>query len=154
MRPRAIFTAWTSPAAGLLFGLLAAAGVVSYTLLSRPIITSWGNLTITGWGMLIGGLVLFLFTKAWNVPAALDLTAWIVIAAIVLIGTAVGFSVFLESVQYIGPVKSTLIGCLEPVSSMVFSVAALKTQISWAEWIGFVLILCTVFLSVSEKEDG
>ena len=51
-------------AAGLLFGLLAAAGVVSYTLLSRPIIASWGNLTITGWGMLIGGLVLFLFTKA------------------------------------------------------------------------------------------
>ena len=137
-----------------LAGLLAAAGVVSYTLLSRPIIASWGNLTITGWGMLIGGLVLFLFTKAWNVPAALDLTAWIVIAAIVLIGTAVGFSVFLESVQYIGPVKSTLIGCLEPVSSMVFSVAALKTQISWAEWIGFALILCTVFLSVSEKEDG
>ena len=137
-----------------LAGLLAAAGVVSYTLLSRPIIASWGNLTITGWGMLIGGLVLFLFTKAWNVPAALDLTAWIVIAVIVLIGTAVGFSVFLESVQYIGPVKSTLIGCLEPVSSMVFSVAALKTQISWAEWIGFALILCTVFLSVSEKEDG
>ena len=136
-------------AAGLLFGLLAAAGVVSYTLLSRPIIASWGNLTITGWGMLIGGLVLFLFTKAWNVPAALDLTAWIVIAVIVLIGTAV-----VESVQYIGPVKSTLIGCLEPVSSMVFSVAALKTQISWAEWIGFALILCTVFLSVSEKEDG
>ena len=101
-----------------------------------------------------GGLVLFLFTKAWNVPAALDLTACTVIAAIVLFGTAVGFSVFLESVQYIGPVKSTLIGCLEPVSSMVFSVAALKTQISWAEWIGFVLILCTVFLSVSEKEDG
>ena len=84
----------------------------------------------------------------------MDLTAWIVIAVIVLSGTAVGFSVFLESVQYIGPVKSTLIGCLEPVSSMVFSVAALKTQISWAEWIGFVLILCTVYLSVSEKEDG
>ena len=71
-------------AAGLLFGLLAAAGVVSYTLLSRPIIASCGNLSITGWGMLIGGLVLFLFTKAWNVPAALDLTAWIVIAVIVL----------------------------------------------------------------------
>ena len=29
--------------------------------------------------MLIGGLVLFLFTKAWNVPAVLDLTAWTVI---------------------------------------------------------------------------
>lgn len=27
------------------------------------------------------------------------------------------FSVFLESVKYIGPVKSTLLGCLEPASA-------------------------------------
>ena len=42
--------------AGLILGLLAALGVVTYTLLSRPIIASWGNLTVTGWGMLIGCL--------------------------------------------------------------------------------------------------
>ena len=72
----------------------------------------------------------------------------------VLLAIAGTYMIALESVQYIGPVKSTLIGCLEPVSSMVFSVAALKTRISWAEWIGFALILCTVFLSVSEKENG
>lgn len=47
-------------AKGLIFGILAAIGVVIYTLLSRLIIASWGNLTITGWGMLIGGSVLFL----------------------------------------------------------------------------------------------
>ena len=52
-------------AKGLIFGILAAIGVVIYTLLSRPIIASWGNLTITGWGMLIGGSVLFFLTRAW-----------------------------------------------------------------------------------------
>lgn len=104
-------------AKGLIFGILAAIGVVIYTLLSRPIIASWGNLTITGWGMLIGGSVLFFLIRAWIFPTNLELPAWIIIAVIVIIGTAVGFSVFLESVKYIGPVKSTLLGCLEPASA-------------------------------------
>lgn len=80
-------------AKGLIFGILAAIGVVIYTLLSRPIIASWGNLTITGWGMLIGGSVLFFLTRAWIFPTNLELPAWIIIAVIVIIGTAVGFSV-------------------------------------------------------------
>lgn len=44
--------------AGLAFGLISALGVVTYTLLSRPIIERWGNALVTGWGMLIGGAVL------------------------------------------------------------------------------------------------
>lgn len=59
--------------------------------------------------MLIGGSVLFFLTRAWIFPTNLELPAWIIIAVIVIIGTAVGFSVFLESVKSIGPVKSTLL---------------------------------------------
>lgn len=139
-------------AKGLIFGILAAVGVVIYTLLSRPIIASWGNLTITGWGMLIGGSVLFVLTRAWIFPANLDLPAWIIIAVIVIIGTAVGFSVFLESVKYIGPVKSTLLGCLEPASATILSAVVLGTRFTVVELVGFVLVVGTVFLSVSTKE--
>ena len=139
-------------AAGLTFGLLAAVGVVIYTLLSRPIIAAWGNLTITGWGMLIGGSVLFLITKAWIFPTNLDLPAWIIIAVIVIIGTAVGFSIFLESVKYIGPVKSTLLGCLEPASATLLSALLLGTRLTVIELIGFGFVVGTVFLSVSTKE--
>ena len=137
---------------GLTFGILAAVGVVIYTLLSRPIIASWGNLTITGWGMLIGGSVLFVLTRAWIFPTYLDLPAWIIIAVIVIIGTAVGFSVFLESVKYIGPVKSTLLGCLEPASATILSAVVLGTRFTVVELIGFVLVVGTAFLSVSTKE--
>ena len=139
-------------AAGLVFGLLAAVGVVIYTLLSRPIIATWGNLTITGWGMLIGGSVLSVITKAWRFPSNLDFQAWIIIAVIVIIGTAVGFSVFLESVKYIGPVKSTLLGCLEPASATVLSALVLGSRFTVIELIGFGFVLGTVFLSVSTKE--
>ena len=137
---------------GLTFGILAAVGVVIYTLLSRPIIVSWGNLTITGWGMLIGGSVLFVLTRAWIFPVNLDFPAWIIIAVIVIIGTAVGFSVFLESVKYIGPVKSTLLGCLEPASATILSALVLGTRFTVVELIGFVLVVGTAFLSVSTKE--
>ena len=139
-------------AKGLTFGILAAVGVVVYTLLSRPIIASWGNLTITGWGVLIGGMVLFVVTRAWIFPTNLDFPAWIIIAVIVIIGTAVGFSVFLESVKYIGPVKSTLLGCLEPASATILSALVLGTRFTVVELIGFVLVVGTVFLSVSTKE--
>lgn len=139
-------------AKGLIFGILAAIGVVIYTLLSRPIIASWGNLTITGWGMLIGGSVLFFLIRAWIFPTNLELPAWIIIAVIVIIGTAVGFSVFLESVKYIGPVKSTLLGCLEPASATILSALILGTRFTVVELIGFVLVVGTVFLSVSTKE--
>lgn len=139
-------------AKGLIFGILAAIGVVIYTLLSRPIIASWGNLTITGWGMLIGGSVLLFLTRAWIFPTNLELPAWIIIAVIVIIGTAVGFSVFLESVKYIDPVKSTLLGCLEPTSATILSALVLGTRFTVVELIGFVLVVGTVFLSVSTKE--
>lgn len=138
--------------AGLILGLLAALGVVTYTLLSRPIIASWGNLTITGWGMLIGGLVLAVATRAWVFPANLDAAAWLLIAAIIFIGTALGFSAFLEGVKYIGPVKATLIGCLEPASATVLSALFLGTRFTLPELAGFCLIILTVFLSVSTKE--
>ena len=140
-------------AAGLIFGILAAVGVVTYTLLSRPIISTHSNLPVTGWGMLTGGAVLFRASVAWVIPEGLDLTAWGMIAIIVLIGTAGGFSAFLEGVRYIGPVKATLIGCLEPASATVLSSLFLGTRFMLAELIGFCTIILTVFLSVSGKKE-
>ena len=99
----------TISTAGLIFGLLSAVGVITYTLFSRPIIVKWGNILVTGWGMLIGGLVISIITKAWIIPKDLDFIAWLMIAIIIVVGTAGGFSIFLEGVKHIGPVKATLI---------------------------------------------
>lgn len=134
---------------GLLLGLLAAVGVVTYTLLSRPVVKKWGNLLGTGWGMLVGGLIIYITSKAWIIPADFDFMAWLMVFIIVLIGGAAGFSAFLEGVRIIGPVKATLIGTMEPASATVLSALFLGTRFSIPELIGFCLIILTVFLSVS-----
>lgn len=137
--------------AGLGYGLLSAMGVVSYTLFSRPIIRRYGNIVITGWGMLLGGIVLSMATKAWNVPANMDVTAYLMLAIIVIFGTAGGFAAFLEGVRYAGPVKATLIGCLEPVSATILSILFLHTAFSFIEILGFGCIIITVMLSVKTE---
>lgn len=132
---------------GLIWGLLAAGGIVIYTLISQEIIEKWGNMVVTGWGMLIGGTVLTIATKAWYVPEGFDFTAFIVVAFIVLVGTAGGFSLFLHGVKYIGPVRGSLIACLEPVTATVLSVLWLGTHFGIAEIIGFCAVLATVFIT-------
>ncbi|VEJ34055.1 Uncharacterized inner membrane transporter yicL [Peptoniphilus harei] len=137
--------------AGLIFGLLSATGVITYTLFSRPIISKWGNILVTGWGMLIGGLVISIITKAWIIPEDLDFTAWLMIAVIIIVGTAGGFSAFLEGVKHIGPVKATLIGCLEPASATLLASIFLGMRFTLVELAGFFCILLTVYLSVKDK---
>ncbi len=139
--------------AGLLFGLLAAFGVVTYTLLSRPVVKKWGNLLATGWGMLAGGMVIFFTSKAWVLPPGFDMFAWIMLFMIVFIGGAFGFAAFLEGVRYIGPVKATLIGTLEPASATVLSALFLGTRFSLPELAGFCLIILTVFISATKDSN-
>jgi len=142
----------TISTAGLIFGLLSAVGVITYTLFSRPIIVKWGNILVTGWGMLIGGLVISIITKAWIIPKDLDFIAWLMISIIIVVGTAGGFSIFLEGVKHIGPVKATLIGCIEPASATLLAAIFLGMRFSLVELTGFFCILLTVFLSVKDKE--
>ena len=137
---------------GLIFGLLSAVGVITYTLFSRPIIVSWGNIIVTGWGMLIGGIVISIITKAWIIPKEMDFMGWLMIAIIIVIGTAGGFSIFLEGVKHIGPVKATLIGCMEPASATLLASIFLGMRFSLVELAGFFCILLTVFLSVKDKD--
>lgn len=137
---------------GLFLGIMAAVGVVTYTLLSQRIIEKWSNSIVTGWGMLIGGTVLFVSIRAWNFPSNLDGVAWLMIAIIVVVGTAAGFSLFLEGVKYIGPVKATFIGCLEPASATLLSTLFLGTRFSLVELIGFSFVILTVFLATLVRE--
>jgi drug/metabolite transporter (DMT)-like permease len=135
---------------GLFYGLLSALAVVSYTLLSRPIISKYGNTTITGWGMLIGGIFFFVLSKQWQASVYLDLKVILLLAIIIVVGTAAGFSLYLKGVSMIGPQKATIVGCLEPVSATVLSVCLLGTSFQFLDFVGFVMILSTVYICTKE----
>lgn len=146
-----IHTLVLSPQA-LFWGLLGAAMVVVYSALPRPLLASYGSPAVTGWGMLVGGVVLFFLSRFWQQQVTLD---WQTVAGVLLIGvvgTAMAFTLYLQGVRDIGPVKTSLLSCAELVTAGILTCLWLKTPLVLQDFVGMALILgMVVFLSFPGK---
>ena len=65
-------------------------------------------------------------------------------AAIVLVGTVGAFTFFLQGIHLIGPVKASLLACLEPLTAVALSSLCLGSRFSAADLAGSACILMTV----------
>lgn len=132
--------------AGLFWGLATACAVTAYTLIPRRLLQRWSRETVSGLGMLTGGIVLNLLVGSWNFEVSLPISGWLAVGCIVLFGTIVSFSLFMQGIRDAGPVRASLLGVTEPLAAAVFSSMWLGTSFSTAELIGFAAILATIFL--------
>jgi drug/metabolite transporter (DMT)-like permease len=96
--------------------------------------------------MLIGGAILNLGARSWTLHTDLPLQGWLAVAAIVLFGTVLSFTLFMQGIQDVGPVKSSMLAATEPVSATVFSAVWLGTSFSAVDLMGFAAIIATIFL--------
>lgn len=134
---------------GLLWGLIGAVGCVAYPTLSQGLAIQWGAVAVNAAGMIIGGTALCLGTRAWTLMPELDAVGWLTVVFIVVVGTALSFTLFVQGIRLVGPMKSTLIGTLEPVTAAAVSAVWLGTAFRPVELAGFICILATVFLIVA-----
>lgn len=138
---------------GLTWGLISAVSLACYTLLPAGIIPRWGSLVVTGYGMLIGGVVLGIGQKVWTIPVNLDLKGYLALAGIVVVGTIFAYTMYLQGVGDIGAVRASLLSSVEPVSATMFSVFWLHTDFQIIDLAGFVCIMATVFLLAKRSEQ-
>ena len=137
---------------GLTWGLLAAFFLATYTLIPVPIIGKYGSTAVTGYGMFIGGLVLWVSTGSWNAPMVYDPACIAAFAAMVVFGTAITFAIYLVGVHRIGAVKASMLATIEPVSATVIMVLWLGEAFAFMDFIGFTCIFVTIFLLVKKEE--
>ena len=136
---------------GLFWGIMSAVGAFLYTLIPRSIMKKWGSTVVTGLGMLVGGIVLFVAVRAWTIPVSMTLPMFFVLTAIIIIGTVIAFTLYLQGVNLLGPVKASMIASVEPVSATCFSAIFLGTTFQAMDLVGFACILITVFLLSSHS---
>lgn len=149
-----IHTLVLSPKA-LVWGLVGAAMVVVYSALPVKLLKTYGSPAVTGWGMLIGGGFLFFLSRCWTIPVAVDGEVVLYSLLIGLVGTAAAFTLYLQGVRDIGPVKTSLLSCTELVMAGVLTCLWLKTPLVFQDFLGMALILGMVgLLSVPRKEPG
>ena len=137
---------------GLMWGLMAALGLALYTLIPGKLLEKWGSMIITGYGMLIGGVVLKGVTRVPIMLPGLDFEGYLAVAGMVFLGTIFSFSAYLKGVSLIGPVKAGMIASIEPVAAVLLSVFWLGTPVHITDIIGFVCILSVIFLLTKREE--
>ncbi len=137
---------------GLLWGLLAAVGVALYSLLPVNLILRYGAVPVVGSGMLVGGVVMCVAIQAWTVPVSLDAAGWLaLLGGLVLVGTVIGYTFYLQGVKLVGAPKASLLSSIETVSATLFAVIWLGTTFAWIDIVGFAFIMATVFLLAKRK---
>lgn len=130
----------------LKWGGLAAIAMVTYTMLPGYLLEKWGTPLINGFAMLIGGGVLGIGLRIWKQPWNYRWDIIMAVGVIVIIGTLLAFSLYLQGVADIGPMKASMLGCVEPVAATLISALWLKTKFAGIDLLGFILIIGGVLL--------
>lgn len=144
----------------LLWGVAVGFAFAFYTLYPVRLMDEWGVLIVVGWGMLVGGIVLFIF-NVMNFPKELNVLTDSKISAVLLLIIVVGtaaFLLFLGSMKYISPVETSILSSFEPLTAMVISVLWFGQVLGAYQMIGALIMLVGVTgLSVAGskvKEDA
>lgn len=140
----------------IIFGILTAVGFAFYTIQPKSLITKWGTLVIIGWGMLIGGIALFLFSPQFSfrdVENALTFSTASMLILTILVGTF-SFILYIGSLKYLSATESSLLSSIEPLVAAVVSIIWLNETFGAYQLAGGAFIIAAVvLLSLPEKES-
>lgn len=137
---------------GLLIGIGSAIGVAFYTLQPRRILKEYGAPIVVGWGMLIGGGAFQFVHPIWRPGFDVDFKVILYMAFIIVVGTAVAFSCYLGSVNYIEASLSNIIAALEPLLANILTPLLLGQSWTIIQVIGIAIVLISVILFANYGE--
>ena len=132
--------------AGLFWGLFSALTYALYIILPIALIKKWGSSLLIGVGMVIAGLVALPFTGVLQTTIPTSLDFLLAFAGIILIGTVFAYTAFLKGASLIGPVKSSLLASIEPISAVFFAFLIMNEQFYPIDFLGMAMILFAVTL--------
>ncbi len=130
----------------LFWGLAAAVFLVCYTLIPAPLLKISDTPTVLGWGMFIGGICMMPIFKPWEITPEISLPLILALGGVIIFGTVIAYSFFLEGVHLIGASKASIVSSIEPVAATVISALWLKTAFMPTDFIGFAMIISTIFI--------
>jgi len=140
-------------AIALFWGIASAVAAAFNSLQPAGLLKRHGSALVAGWGMLIGGVALSLLHAPWKVQGIWDAQAVIFVVFILVLGTLVAFYLFNRALGMIGPQKTILLTCGEPLSAAVLAVWWLGVTWGTMDWLGTACILVTIVLLAKEQSS-
>ena len=130
--------------AGLFWGLFSALTYALYIILPIKLIQKWGSILVIGVGMTISGFVAVPFTGIIGASLPMSFDIFLAFAGIILIGTVFAYTAFLKGASMVGPVKSSLLASIEPISAVFFAFMIMGDIFYPVDFLGMAMILLAV----------
>lgn len=131
---------------GLIWGIASAIFLAVHDVMPVKLIQRWGSLPVTAWAMFLGGIALAIITRPFDYAPTINVDTVLTFSGLIIIGTVFGFTAFLTGVSHIGPVKASLVCCIEPIAASFFSFLWVGTHFTFFDIVGMVIILVAVFI--------
>jgi drug/metabolite transporter (DMT)-like permease len=94
------------------------------------------------------------WSQPWHMSGRWDSGTYAAVLFIVVLGTLVPFYCYLLAVKTIGPQRTSLLACAEPLSAALVSVWWLNVAFGWLDVVGSLCIVLTIYLLAGEKQSG
>lgn len=143
----------------LVSGVLSALGVMSYTLVSRPLVAKHGSWEITTWGFVIVGLVsipfgIYSFAQSPPMVTASTLPMVLLLVLIVAIaGTLLAYGLFLRGLVKLSGSEVAVAASTEPIFAAIASFAVFGAVLSGLQYIGGALMIIAVMVLRSASDE-
>ena len=121
---------------GLFWGIFSAFTYALYILLPIQLIQRWGSMLVIGLGMVFAGIVLTPFSGITYFHWRLTTDISLALAGIILVGTIIAYTLFLKGSSMIGPVKSSLLASIEPISAVFFAFLVMQEKFYAIDFVG------------------
>ena len=118
--------------------------LATYTLLPARLIAAYGANVVVAYGLLIAGACVGLVGRVWRFDITWTLDVVLAMFITVVLGTTVAFTAYLWGVDRIGPVRASLVGCVEPIAATGFSTLIMGSSYTGADIVGMALIIGAV----------
>lgn len=130
----------------LFWGISSAIALSFYTIQPIRLLRENDAANVVGWSMVVGGLGLSLVSKPWHIPGVWDMQTVSAAVFIIVFGTLLSFYAYLAAIKRIGPQKTSLLACAEPLAATLVGVLWLNIPFLLMDWLGSLCILATLFI--------
>lgn len=128
----------------LVCGIGSAISISIYNLQPKKLLAQFDLLEVVGWGMLVGGIIMFPTIRFWEVPGIWDYQTVLLCMGVVAYGTIFSYVFFMKSVQLLGAVKASIFSGIDPLVSVFLSVIILGQVFTAMDLLGVSFIFCGV----------
>lgn len=122
----------------LLVGLFSAFCVMIYNCIPKRVINTYPPALLQAWAFVMGGIFFSLVFRIWTIHYVPDLTGWLGVAFVALVGNILAFICYITGIRMIGPEKGILYAFSEPLTAALITMIFLHTPFTLFDGLGFV----------------